>query len=378
MERSRGSAGAVGVALQPGGSPLRRWIGIIVVLVLVVGGIVLSRGDVPCDVLESQPACYVAMSPGPTSDTLSIVDVEGADTYTSLGEMLLTTISVQDGLNLSSWFQAVTSSSIDTVPRDQVYPTGVDRDEIRERNAAAMADSQLTATIAALDTAGYDLEGEGARVVMVAEDAVTDELEEDDLIIAVQGDREVNDSTDVVEAVRENQPGDPFSLTLLRDGEELTVEVELGSSPDDDEIAYVGILLTTEIDMPVDVVIDAGTVGGPSGGLIFALSIIDVLGEDDLTDGQVIAGTGTVLRDGTVGSVGGVRQKVVGATERPGGAEPATVFLVPRANLDEALDAPVRRDITIVPVDDLADAVEALEDLRDGREPAEATVLSAG
>jgi len=76
--------------------------------------------------------------------------------------------------------------------------------------------------------------------------------------------------------------------------------------------------------------------------------------------------------------VGGVRQKVVGATERRGGEPPATVFLVPRDNLDDALAAPVRRDVTIVPVDDLDGALEALGDLREGREPAEAMVLSGG
>jgi uncharacterized protein (TIGR00369 family) len=166
----------------------------------------------------------------------------------------------------------VTSSAVDTVPREQVYPTGVDRDEIRERNAAAMADSQLTATIAALTAAGYDLEGEGARVVMVAEDAVTDEIREDDLIVAVQDDLPVTDSTDVVEAVQANEPGDPFVVHLIRNGERMSVELELGSAPDDPERAYIGIMLMTEIDMPVEIVIDAGTIGGPSGGLIFALA----------------------------------------------------------------------------------------------------------
>ncbi len=357
---------------------MRRWVGIFVVLLVVVSGIVLSRGDIPCDVLETQPACYVALSPGPTSDTLGILEVEGAETFTPVGEMLLTTISVQDGLSLTDWARSVTSSAIETVPREEVYPTGVDREEIRERNAAAMADSQLTATIAALTAAGYELEGEGARIVMIAEDAVTDELFEDDLIVAVEDDQPISDSTDVVEAVQANEPGDLFSVHLLRDGERMTVEVELGSAPDDDERAYIGILLTTEIDMPVDILIDAGSIGGPSGGLVFALSIIDTLSREDLTGGEVIAGTGTVSRDGEIGSVGGVRQKVVGATQRRGGDPPATVFLVPRSNLDDALAAPVRSDVTIVPIDDLDGALEALSELREGREPAEAMVLSGG
>lgn len=357
---------------------MRRLLAITVLVVLLVAGVALSRGDVPCEVLETQPACYVALSPGPTSDTLQIVDVGGAPTFPSVGELLLTTISVEDRLTFTSWLRAVTSAAIETVPREQVYPPELDRDEVRERNAVAMADSQLTATIAALSAAGYELEGEGARVVMLVEDAITDEIREDDLIVAVEDDRPVNDSTDVVEAVRARSPGERLRLHLERDGEPVSVEVTLGSAPDDPDLAYVGILLITEIDIPVDVNIDAGAIGGPSAGLIFALTIIDLLGEEDLTGGEVIAGTGTVNRDGEVGSVGGVRQKVVGATERRDDQPPATVFLVPRANLDDALDAPVRRDVTIVPVDDLSGALAALEDLGEGREPAEAMVLSAG
>ncbi len=347
------------------------------VVLLVTAGIAMSRGDVPCEVLERQPACYVALSPGPTSDTLQIVEIVGAQTYPSLGELLLTTISVEDGLTFTSWFRAVTAASVDTVPREQVYPSGVDREDIRERNAAAMADSQLTATIAALNAAGYELEGEGARVVMIADDAVTDEIHEGDVIVAVEDGQPVRDSTDVVEAVQANAPGDPFRLHVERDGEPVTVEVALGAAPDDPDRAYIGILLTTEIEIPVEVEIDAGSIGGPSGGLIFALTIVDILAEEDLTGGAVIAGTGTVDRDGNVGSVGGVRQKVVGATERRGGEPPASVFLVPRGNLDDALDAPVRRGVTIVPVDDLTGALDALTDLREGREPAEAMRLSA-
>jgi len=357
---------------------VRRLLAIVVLIVLLVAGVALSRGDIPCEVLDTQPACYVAMSPGPTSDTLQIVAVDGAPTFPSVGELLLTTISVEDRLTISSWLRAVTSAAIETVPREQIYPPDVDRDEIRERNAAAMADSQLTATIAALSEAGFELEGEGARVVMIAEDAVTADIREDDLIVAVEDDQPVTDSTDVVEAVQARSPGDDFRIHLERDGQPVTVEVTLGAAPDDPDRAYVGILLITEIDIPVDVAIDTGSIGGPSAGLIFALTIIDLLEEDDLTGGEVIAGTGTVNRDGAVGSVGGVRQKVVGATERRDEQPPATVFLVPRANLDDALAAPVRRDVTIVPVDDLADALRALEDLREGREPAEAMLLSAG
>jgi len=358
--------------------PVRRWVGLLVLVVVVFGAAVLSRGDIPCDVLETQPACYVALAPGPVEDSLDIVDVDGAQTFASMGELLLTTISVQDSLGLGTWLQSVTSSSTETVPREQVFPTGVDRDELRERNLAAMADSQLTATIAGLTEAGYELTGEGARIVLVTEDAVTDELLEGDVIVAVGPDRRpIEDSAQVVEAVQANAPGDRLDLHIERDGEPLTVGVTLGAAPEDPDVAFVGVLLITEIELPVDIDIDAGSIGGPSAGMIFALTIVDLLGEDDLTGGHVVAGTGTIDREGVIGPVGGVRQKVIGATDRRDGQAPATVFLVPRSNADDARGAPVRRDITVVPIDELSDALTALAVLRDGGEPEGARVLSA-
>ena len=73
--------------------------------------------------------------------------------------------------------------------------------------------------------------------------------------------------------------------------------------------------------------------------------------------------------DGEVGAVGGVRQKVSRRRRADGGGEPARVFLVPRGNLAEARRAPLAGDLLLVPVDDLDDALAALEDVRAGRHP---------
>jgi Lon-like protease len=135
------------------------------------------------------------------------------------------------------------------------------------------------------------------------------------------------------------------------------------------------VLLRSFLDLPVDVEIDAGVIGGPSAGLMFALSVMDLLEPEDLTGGKVVAGTGTVDRDGTVGAVGGVRQKVVGATATTADQRPATVFLVPEGNLEDARSVSVPREVLVVPVATLDDAVRALDDLRAGREPAGALAL---
>jgi Lon-like protease len=353
---------------------VRRLFVVLVLLALVGVGLAFVRGDVPCDVLAAQPACEVAMRPGPTEDAFGLVSVEGARAYPSEGQLRLTTVAVDDDLTLRAWLRAHTSDVIEAVPRERVFPPGLDRDEVAEQNAALMADSQLVATIVALESVGYELEGDGALVAAVTEQVVTDELEVGDVIVAVDG-HPVEESVDVVEAVQAREPGDPLNLDVLRDGRARSIELTLGSVPEDPEIAFIGVLLTTDLDLPVDVDIDAGLIGGPSAGLVFTLSIIDLLGEEDLTGGAVVAGTGTVERDGTVGAVGGVRQKVYAASAGTGGDPAASVFLVPRGNLADARQATVADDLLVVPVDTVDDALLALGELRAGREPAGALAI---
>jgi Lon-like protease len=355
---------------------VRRWAVAVVLGLALLGGSAFARGAVPCDLVALQPTCDVALRPGPTEDTLRLVSVEGARSYASTGQLLLTTVAVQDDLSFRAWVDARTSRTVEAVPRDRIYPSGSDRDEVAEVNAAMMADSQLVATIAALRELGYELTGEGALVAAVTEGAVTDELQPGDLIVAVDG-ASVSDSRDAVDLVQAKRPGDTVELQVTGVGGERSVSVRLGRSPEDADIPFIGVLLTTQLDLPVEVTIDAGVIGGPSAGLMFALSIVDRLGADDLTGGAVIAGTGTVDRDGIVGAVGGVRQKLVGATDATTGARAAVVFLVPRANLEEARSAAVSRDVLLVPVDTLGEALTALADLRAGREPSDALALAA-
>jgi Lon-like protease len=357
---------------------LARRVAVVVVVAVAVAAVVsFVRGEVSCDLIAAQPACQVALEPGPVEDSLGLVTVSGRSVYPpDAGSLLLTTVAVQERLGLVSWLRARGDGAVEVVPREQVYPPGLDREEVAERNALSMRDSQQVAAIVALETLGYELEPGGALVLDVQDDAVTDELAVDDIIVAVAG-TPVRESTEAVEAIRSRAPGETVELTVRSADGERTIEVVLGTNPDDPSLPYVGVLLTTDVELPVDIEVDAGVIGGPSAGLVFALSLLELLEPEDLLGDLVVAGTGTLGRDGTVGSVGGVTQKVVGATAPRDGSAPAQVFLVPRDNLDEALDAPVRSEVVIVPVGSLEEALQALGALRAGRTPTDGVVVAA-
>lgn len=353
---------------------------ILLLLLLVAASSAIARGAFPCDVVSAQPSCYAALQPGPVEDALALTNIRGVQSFPSGGQLLVTTVAVASDLDLRDWVEGAVSPRIDNVRRETIFPPDKDREQIRQENAALMQGSQLEATMAALRHLGYEFDEEydGAEVVEIAEPTAirNDELRVGDLVVAVDG-SPTPDNRAVGDAVRSRAPGETIVLTVVRDGDEVPVELELIASPDEPEVAYIGVQLMSHLELPVDVGIDAGVIGGPSAGLVFALSIVDLLGPEDLTGGKVIAATGTIDVDGNVGAIGGIVQKVLGATSRSGGRAGASVFLVPRGNLEEARSAPVDQDVLLVPVDTLQDAVSALLDLREGRQPAEARALSA-
>jgi len=88
---------------------------------------------------------------------------------------------------------------------------------------------------------------------------------------------------------------------------------------------------------------------------MFSLGIYDTLTPGSLTDGRVVAGTGTIAPTGKVGPIGGIQQKIAAA--RDTGAE---LFLVPSANCREALGAE-NGDMRLVRTSTMHDAVDALK-----------------
>jgi PDZ domain-containing protein len=93
---------------------------------------------------------------------------------------------------------------------------------------------------------------------------------------------------------------------------------------------------------------------------MFALGIVDKLTPGNLTGGKFVAGTGTITDDGTVGPIGGIEMKTVGARDKG-----AQYFLTPKDNC-AAASRDVPDGLTLVKVDTIDDAMSALKDIRGG------------
>jgi PDZ domain-containing protein len=95
-------------------------------------------------------------------------------------------------------------------------------------------------------------------------------------------------------------------------------------------------------------------VGGPSGGLIFTIGLIDLLTPEDILQGRKIAGTGTISVNGAVGAIGGISEKII-AAKKAG----ATVLFASRDNCNE-----IAKDVTGISVVAISTLDEALDYLQ--------------
>ncbi len=318
---------------------------------------------------------YYAWSAGPVTDSADVVSVP--DGQPSTGDLLFLTVELRE-VNLLEFIAANLDDEVSLSSIEAVRPPDVSREELRRRNLESMNRSQQRAIYVALTKAGYDVEllGQGALVIGLVEDSPAEGvLQELDLITAVDGEP-VAFREDLIALLGDRPPGDTVNITLERpladsisEVETLEVDLTLGVWRGEDEDGNViedpnrgmmGVFLD-DVDpvpvFPIDVVIDAENVGGPSAGMMFTLEIINQLTPDDLTNGRRIAGTGTIRVDETVGPIGGMRQKVFGAI-----AAGAEYVLTPAGNYDEAVEAAGDR-IDIIRVETIDDALEFLNSL---------------
>jgi PDZ domain-containing protein len=338
---------------EPGtGLSRRATVWLVAVFVGIMVGAVMGMVHLP----------YAIMQPGPITNTLGngpsgqpLITVAGNATYPTTGALDFTTVAVLGGptnpVNAWEWIGALADKTNAVVPEDELFPKGVTSKEVDHESAAEMADSQQEAIAVALRALGKTV----PEVVAVA--GFTDQslakgvLQPGDIVDSIDG-KAVATPDAVRAAVRAHKPGETATFTVRRDGKE---EVHVLKTTGAAGKAVVGIFLRTQFVFPTKVSINAGDVGGPSAGLMFSLAIYDKLTPGSLTGGAKIAGTGTIDSAGNVGEIGGIRQKLVGASR--GGA---AWFLAPAGNCKDVVGH-VPDGLRVVKVATFTQARDAVE-----------------
>lgn len=249
----------------------------------------------------------------------------------------------------------------DLYPASAVNPPGVGDQQRRRIDLTDMQHSQQVAAAVALRAAGKHvvLRSTGALIDQVAAGVPADgKLEPDDVIVAVDGKR-VRSRGDLTAVMATRKIGQTVAMTIHRGKQTLVERMRTVTSGGKPQHAIVGIIVENALDihLPFPVRIDAGGVGGPSAGLAFALEVLQQLGHN-VVHGHKIAATGEIFPDGSVGPIGGIKQKTIGAREAG-----VDAFLVPAG--ENARDA--RKEaggLRIIPVESFPQALRALATLR--------------
>jgi PDZ domain-containing protein len=266
------------------------------------------------------PKSYVLISPGSARGVDSLISVAPDHSYEPSGDFFLLSVSVAQTRFLGEALSGWVDDDVDVHETEEVFGTASPQ-EYREQNVAAMSDSKQVAMYVALRRLGYEVTENGDGVFVNDIDPTVpaaEVLRQGDVVVEADGTKTLlmGDLVDVIEA---HKPGDLLTLRVRRQGAERDVSAKLVER---EGRTILGVLIETanqSFNYPFEVSIDSENIGGPSAGLAFTLGLIDRLTDGELAGGAEVAVTGTIQPDGSVGLVGGIRQKALAA--RRAGAE---------------------------------------------------------
>jgi PDZ domain-containing protein len=312
------------------------------------------------------PVPYVALTPGPTFNTLGldqnghqVITIVGRKANPISGHLNMTTVDEStSSLTAVSAVSGWLDHDTEVVPRSSVIPPGQSEKQVNQQNTADFVASQDNATAAALCYLGY--KPSFGVLGIVAKSPAVGRLKTGDGLISLDG-KPINNAANLKKVLAGTKPGQAVALTLNRQGKQVVVHMVLGKSPQGGSAGFLGIEPGTGCLAPFQVTITLADIGGPSAGLMFALGILDKVGTVDLTHGRFIAGTGTITPNGEVGPIGGIQLKMI-AARRAG----ATEFLAPAGNCGDVRGA-TPGGLNVVKVDTMQHAIQDLENLQSGK-----------
>jgi PDZ domain-containing protein len=347
-----------------------------------LGWVLLVCAVVGTVLIGLSPSPYAVERPGPVYDVLgktevngksvAVIDIPSQTTYPTSGTLDMLTVYVdgspQDKLSwielAGSWFDASRAA----LPLDELFPSGQTEDESNAESAIDMTNSQQDATAAALSELKIDYQSTVVVAQVIKGTPAAGNLKAGDELLTVNG-VPVTGLTMLQQAIIANGVDHPVALDIRRNGTEKALDITPAINADTKN-PTVGIYTGTTFTFPFDVKIQLQDVGGPSAGMMLALGIYDKLTPGELAGHAHIAGTGTIDPDGSVGAIGGIRQKLYGARD-----DGAKWFLAPASNCDEVVGH-IPSGLTVFAVKTLDDSLADVKTIASGADTSKLATCS--
>lgn len=319
------------------------------------------------------PTNYYIEVPGSAESTSQYVKVDGKHDK-SKGDLLLTTV----GLTKATPYFLIRAlgNDFETVTPQQALMGDEDSQQYFQVQQYYMKSATNNAIQAAYSKTHKPFKKvyKGVYIMDVTKNSdFKNKLKIGDTINSING-YKFKSSTQFINYVRKQNKNSHVSIQFVRDGKTKTTSGSLVKLAQTKRYG-LGITLTDDSvakgDPPTS--INAGEIGGPSAGLMFTLQVYSQISHQNLKKGRIVAGTGTISPDGTVGPIGGIDKKVYAAS-----AEGAMIFFAPNDpvtkeikkydpdyvnnyHLAKQAAKKIHTNMKIVPVKNLNDAISYLK-----------------
>jgi PDZ domain-containing protein len=311
-------------------------------------------------VLWLWPSDEFLLLPDKARPVAPLVDVRGGKDPTGPGQIYFDAIVIRRAKLFEKLFPWIHRDAT-LVPEEQVNPPGVNDVQRRKEDLREMVRSQDIAAAVALKYLGYHVveRPTGALITDVLGGSPAEQagLEPTDVIVAVDG-HPVRTTGDLRSLISRHRPGETVGLSARSPKGLREFRVRTVADPHRGGRPVIGVLVeqAAHVKLPFPVKIDAGSIGGPSAGLAFALDVVREL-DGDIARGHRVAATGEINLDGSVTSIGGVKQKIFGARRAD-----VDVFLVP-AGENAQVARKYADGVRVIPVESFRQALRALATL---------------
>jgi len=250
----------------------------------------------------------------------------------------------------------------DIIEKHEVVASNESEDDANLRSKIMLKEANNSAIIYSYNKANKNISVtyNGVYVTYIYGDIANTDLKVGDKIIAIDN-VNIKSKNDIYEYIKNKNIGDIIDIKVTHDEEEYNRFAYIINYKNK---KIIGILISDDVDYKIDNNINfnfAENESGPSGGLAMTLGIYSYLTNTDITKGKKIVATGTIDTLGNVGSIGGVKYKLLGAVKNE-----SDVFIVPNdTNYKEAIKYKNKYnlDIEIIGVDTFDDALNYLQNI---------------
>lgn len=305
------------------------------------------------------PVNYYITVGGGSSDVSSRIKVHEA--YSSKGSFNISYVTQLEGTVLTYGLSYIIPNWDRENADSYKYDKKESIEDIEFRSDLDLATANGTATYWAYNLAKKKIEETDAKLYVIAVfDDYQTVLKVQDQILSIDGNN-FDSIQKYKDYLQTKKAGDTVELKIIRNGKDKSVTAKLYEDEKTKKVLLgVGLQYVRyyKTNPKVDIKFKKSE-SGPSGGLITTLEIYNQLIKEDITGGKKIAGTGTIEVDGTIGEIGGIEHKVLGASR-----DKVDYFLVPDGqNYRDALNyvKGKKLKIKLIKVKNINDAIEKLK-----------------